>query len=629
MHFIFQQKRSFYLLKKAWLFLFFCLTFVLKAQVFYSTDPTYIAFKTEKNNLITKYHFTYPDSSIINIHNYFLRNFLGNIGLPSPNYLLNYGTNDIGFTFYTPPYKNDMYSESQVNYYRTKGPYANLTGVAGSKKFQTFKMLFTHTYKRVNVAIKFSRYTSQGYYLKQQSYTNNFYLSSNYTTKKERFGYYFYILNNGNKNKENGGILADSLTEVTMLQNKELFPVKLNNATRDNRELKAMFNPYFLLNKKDSSTKVNHFIQFKSAFASNSYQYKDENIASDNYYIITYLDTLRTNDSAHVRKFNNEINYAAVTTNSNFAFSAGYKNEINQVWQKADSVFLNHIATADLTFKKVLTREENQVAKDHQKEIQTHFNFQYIFEGVNKGNYKAENKTVLLLNRTKQRYLYLNLLAEDRSADYIYNYWVSNHFTWFNNGYRSQQQTQAVLGFNLNKYLLASVFVQNINNYLYFDNVALPRQYATTINNLGATVNFTKVFFKHLGTSLEYRLQNTSNATYVRLPKHQATAKLFYTGIFFKNNLQLQIGGQLQMYDSFYAYGYMPSTQAFYLQESYKTKPYPFLDVYLNARIRPVNFFLKIENGLFGFAGTNYSLAQGYYQTDRAFRLGISWTFFD
>lgn len=630
MSFNFYQKVSNYSLKKILLGVFICIGIISKAQVFYSTDPNYLSFKTEKNNLITKYHFWYPDSSIVNLHNYFPRNFLGNIGLPSPNYLLNYGTNDIGFNFCPSPYKNDLYADSQVNYYRTKGPYANLTGVAGSKKFQAFKMLFTHTYKRVNVTLKFSRYTSQGFYLKQQSYTNNFYLSSNYTTKKERFGYYFYVLNNGNKNKENGGIKSDSLTDKTFLDNKELLPVKLNNAARNNRELKVMFNPYFKLNRSaDSSTKVEHFIQLKSAFASNSYQYKDENISSDNYYIITYLDTLRTNDSAHTRKFNNEISYAAVSTNSNFAVSVGYKNEINQVWQKADSVFLNHIATADLVFKKNLTREENQVAIGHQQEIQTHFNVQYIFDGANKGNYKAENRTVLLLDRAKQRYLYLNLLLEDRSADYIYNYWVSNHFTWFNNGYRSQQQTQAILGFNLNKYFASSVFIQNINNYLYFDNVALPRQYSTTLTNLGVNLNFTKVLFKHLGTSLEYRLQNTSNTTYVRLPKHQATAKLFYTGILFKNNLQLQIGGQLQMYDSFYAYGYMPSTQAFYLQENFKTSPYPFLDVYLNARIRPVNFFLKIENALFGFAGKNYSFVQGYYQTDRAFRLGISWTFFD
>ncbi|MEO6303312.1 MAG: putative porin [Bacteroidia bacterium] len=625
-----QQKPFTSINKKIWFWLCFFSCFVSFSQTYYSVDPTYLSFKSEKNNLITNYHNFYPDTSINNLHNFFARNFSGNIGLPSSNYLLSYGTNDLGFNLYPSVYKNDMYADNQVNYYRTKGPYANLTGIAGSKKLQIFKMLFTHTYKdKVNITLKFSRYTSQGFYLRQQSYTNNFYLSSNYKNKSSRLGYYFYVLANGNKNKENGGIRADSLSDKTLLDNKELFPVKLNGATRDNRELRVMFNPYLKLNKGNDSSRINHFIQVKSTFASNAYKYTDDNIATDKYYTIIYLDTARTHDSTHVRKFINEISYAAVTTNSNFALSFGYKNEINQVWQKADSVFSNNIVTADLVFRKTLTPEEAQVEARNKKDIQSHFNFQYIFNGANKGNYKIESKTVLSLNKGKQRYVYLNILAEERSADYIYNYWVSNHFSWFNNGFKPQQQTQAILGINLNKYISTSVFVQNLNNYLYFDNVALAAQYSKPITNMGLNINLSKVFFKHLGLSLNYILQNTSNTSYVRLPKNQATAKLFYTGILFKNNLQLQIGSQVQIYDSFYAYGYMPSTQAFYLQENFRTTPYPFVDVYINARIRPVAFFLKVENAAYGFTGTKYAFMPGYLQTDRAFRLGISWTFFD
>jgi hypothetical protein len=625
----FKQKLSFVIHGKLWLWLFFCFSSISHAQTFYSTDPTYLKSKQERNNLLSNYRFSYPDTSINNFHNYFPRNFLGNIGLPSPTYLLTYGTNDLGFNFYTPPYKNDVFTENQVEYIRSKGPYANLTGIAGSKKFQAFKMLFTHTYKdKINITLKFNRYTSQGFYLKQQSYTNNFFLSSNYTAKNDRFGYYFYILTNGNKNRENGGIVVDSLTETTLLKNKELFAVRLNAATRENKELKGMFNPYFRLNKqRDSTTRSNQYLQLKSSVAANTYKYKSDNDSLDNYYTITYLDTSKTRDSSRVIKIINEINYSAITTNSNFAISFGYKNEFDQVWQKADSLFYNHIANADLSYKRSIAATDS--LKTNGKELETYFNFQYIFKGANAGNYKAESRTILSFNKVKRRLLYFNLLAENRSADYIYNYWISNHFTWFNNGFKPQKQLQAVLGFNLNKYISSSVFIQNTTNYLYFDNVALPQQYTKALTNIGFKLNFTKVFLKHIGVGLNYVFQNTSNTTYVRLPQNQVTAKLFYTGNLFKNNLQLQIGGQFQAYQSFYSYSYMPATQAFYLQEGFKTKPYPFLDIYLNARIHPVSFFLKIENALYGFAGTNYALTQGYYQTDRAFRLGISWTFFD
>ena len=300
---------------------------------------------------------------------------------------------------------------------------------------------------------------------------------------------------------------------------------------------------------------------------------------------------------------------------------------MNTVWQKADSLFTNHIAGTDL-FWKIKFKNADSIIKN-EKEFTSYLNAQYIFSGANNGNYKIESRNTVVFNKQKNTYVFFNALAEERSADYIYNYWVSNHFTWFNNDYKPQQQIQAKLGFHFNNNFTADIFTQNITNYLFFNNVALPEQYSKAFTNFGFNLNFTHVFFKHIGISLNYIFQNTSNPTYIRLPQNQGIAKLFYTGNLFKNNLQLQLGSQLQIYQSFYSYNYMPSTQAFYLQENFKTSPYPFLDVYLNARIKPVTFFIKAENILFGFAGTNYAFAPGYYQTDRAFRFGISWTFFD
>jgi hypothetical protein len=606
---------------------FCCLYFYTSAQNFYSTNPEYLSSKPEKDNLISDFKLSYPDTSINNLHNFFSRNFLGNIGLPSPNYTLNYGTNNLGFNLYANPYKTNSFNESDIEYFTTKGPYANLTGITGSKKLQIFNLLFTNNFKEnLNVTLKFSRYTSQGFYLKQQSYTNNFYLSGNYFSKNKRFGYYAFILNNANKNKENGGIESDSLNQKTLLENKELLPVKITDAVRDNRELKFMINPYLRLNKKHDSVRYfNHFIQLNSSFSKKSFKYSDENIETDKFYSLMYLDTLRTNDSTNIYTVTNNINYTA--TKSNFCFSIGYKNELNAVWQKADSLFTNHIASTDL-FWKIKFKNADSIIKN-EKEFTSYLNAQYIFNGANNGNYKVESRNTFVFNKQKNTYVFFNALAEERSADYIYNYWVSNHFTWFNNGYKPQQQIQAKLGFHLNNNFTADIFIQNITNYLFFNNVARPEQYSKTLTNFGFNLNFTHVFFKHMGIGLNYIFQNTSNPTYIRLPQNQGIVKLFYTGNLFKNNLQLQLGSQLQMYQSFYSYNYMPSTQAFYLQENFKTSPYPFLDIYLNARIKPATFFIKVENVLFGFAGTNYAFAPGYYQTDRAFRLGISWSFFD
>ncbi|MES2680736.1 MAG: putative porin [Bacteroidota bacterium] len=612
-----------------------CVTFLLffyfasQAQVFISRNPQYLKKKTEQDNLTAAFQQAYPDTTVTHLNNFFPRNFMGNVALPSPEYFFSYGTEPLGFRFLNPPITNDRIKDAQVEYFRSKGPYADLSAMGGSKLMQAFKMIFTHTYKeKVNITLRFNRYSSQGFYLKQQTYANNFFMSSNYTAKNKRFGYYAYVLNNGNKNQENGGIEAVMLTDSTVNMNKALFPVKLNGANRDNRETKLMINPWLRLNKaKDSTASTGHFLQLKSRGSLSAYKYKDTRIIDDQYYRLIYLDTVSTLDSSHVKQLSNELDYTLISADDKFGFSAGYKNEITQVWQHSGNRFHNHILVSNAVYRSAILKSDSTTVS--QQSLESAFRLEYVLEGFNSGNYKLESNSLYNFNSQKRRNVFLNLLYEKRSVDRIYNNWTSNHFIWADNGYSAQEQLQAKAGINFGRVFSASVLFQNIYNYLYFDELALPRQYTKTINNTAFTLNYSDVFFKHLGLVLNYTYQGTSNSYLVRVPKNSGTAKLFYTGNLFKNNLQLQIGSQLQVYQEFYAYDYMPATQVFYLQNSFQTAVYPFVDVFLNARIRPVSFFLKMENALSGLAGNNYAFVPGYYQPPRAFRFGLSWVFFD
>ncbi len=602
--------------------------FTGRAQVYYSTSSNYLKVKTEKNNLTSNYHYAYPDTNITELNNFFPRNFMGNVGLPSPTYLFGYGTGDLGFRLFDPPLTNDRISEKQVEYYRSKGPYANLTGIAGSKLLQIFKLSFTHTYKdKINFTLKFNRYSSQGFYKNQQTYANNFYLSSNYATRSGRLGYYFYVLSNGNKNQENGGIKDVLLNDSTSGLNKSLLPIKLSGATRANREIKLMFNPWLRLNRVgDSLHGLDHYLQVKTHIGFNTFRYKDTRIYDDKFYNLYHLDTTLTLDSANLRQFSNALAYSLLSRNGNIAFSAGYKNEVSSLWQKSADVFYNHIVTSDFAYRKNLAATDSLKSRN----LESAINGQYIVSGINSGNFKIESNSFFAFNARKNRLVFLDALYEKRNPDYIYNYWISNHFRWENNGCKPQEQLQLRLGSRLGKSFSAHVFYSAINHYLYFDTQALPNQYNSSIANIGVTLGYTQVFFKHLGLLLNYTYQSTSAAAYIRMPQNAGTAKLFYSGNLFKNNLQLQVGSQLQVYQGFTPYGYMPATQVFYLQDRYTTDVYPYVDVFINARIRPVAFFLKMENALGnGAAGNNYFFVPGYYQPDRAFRFGLSWTFFD
>lgn len=607
--------------------LLFFFSITISAQVFYSTDKKYILQKTEQNNLHTQFVSAYPDSSVAELSNFLPRNFMGNNGLPSPRYIIDYGTKDIGFKLYTNPQTINMFNEKNVAYLQTKGPYASLTGIAGSKQLQIFKLQFATSFKnKLNLNLKFNRYGSVGYYLRQQTFINNFYLSSNYTSKNKRSGFYTYIFNNSTKNQENGGLKKDSLNDFDVTESKDLYAVKITSAIRDNKEYTLLFNPWFKLNKTpDSVSNYNHYIQCKTKFNFNIYKYKDDNSDIDKYYNLFYLDTAKTRDSTRIFQFINDVNYTILKSNNTFAASIGYRNETNKVYQYRDSLFYNDMITTDFVFRKTF-REKDTSIKNYVK-LESQFNAAYIFYGANIGNYKVESKSILTFNKNEN--IFFNFLFEKRNADYIYNYWVSNHYQWFNNGFKPQEVLQAKLGYTFNKKFSLSAIYENTYNYLLFDNLAYPRQYNNTLHTLSINASYNLVLFKHLGVYVNQIYQTTSNTSYINIPASISTARLFYTGNLFKNNLQLQIGGQVQRYSSFFGAGYNPAMQTFYIQDRVKTGDFLYTDMFLNARIKPVQFFLKVENALHTLVGRNYALVPGYYQPDRAFRFGLTWLFFD
>lgn len=565
------------------------------------------------------------------------RNYMGNLGLPTPTYMLSYKSKPLGFNLYDLPFGNDIISRQQVQYFRSKGPFAALTGIAGSKQEQTFRLLFTQTFKSgLNFTVRFNRFGSLGYYLKQQTFTNNFYTSQNYTTKNNRFGFYSYFLFNKVKYQENGGIKYDTLIRDNPTIGKDLLAVNLSNAKRTVRETYAAFNPWLKLNKGNDSGRVSHYIDYKLSYTGNYYWYQDAGLPYDGFYNTVYLDTIVTDDSTHLRQFTNRVNYTFKLNRIGFGAYAGYSHEYNILHQFTDSIFAHQLAYGSLFYEKLFLNKDSS-GINRNKFFSSRVTYSSVLDGPNNGDMKLEWNSELgfRLNEKgigtkKTSRIYLSVLSEQRHPDFIYNYWYANNFRWSNN-FKPVNLFQSKLGLsNSSTGLSANILWQNVANYLYFDSLtALPKQSNVVISNWQYNLNFNYVFFKHLGLRLNLYYQSTNKSSLVRIAPGAASGSIYYTGILFKKNLQLQIGVQGEYYQKFKALAYMPATNQYYLQNRHYTGEYPFVDVYLNARIRPVQFFVKIENVLYGALGSNYDFVPGYMQPDRAFRFGLTWLFFD
>ena len=171
------------------------------------------------------------------------------------------------------------------------------------------------------------------------------------------------------------------------------------------------------------------------------------------------------------------------------------------------------------------------------------------------------------------------------------------------------------------------VLAQNMDNQLYMNTYAEPAQVPYSIKNLAVYIRKDILLFKHLGLNLGYTYQTSSNEWVFSVPHNVANGALYYQGNLFKKALNLQIGFSAQFFSSFYGYNYMPATNMFYSQNSVRVGNYPYVDFFLNARIKPVRIFVKIDQVAQGFLGHNYSLAPGYLQNDRAFKFGVNWIF--
>ena len=606
------------------LIFFIGLFFELKSQVFYPVDSSYISVLThEQKTNYKSFKYQKIDTSISHIQNYSPRNTNGSYGLPSSPLCFKYETFRLGFNFYRAPYQNDVFNHNHIVYYQTKGPYANLTGIAGSKQEQNFDFLFSNTLKnKLNVTLGFKRYGSLGFYKQQQTFTNNFYTTSHYKSKSNRVGYFAFFLYNKNKHLENGGLKYDTVFKENININKQLLALNLSAAKRELRQTTVNFNPWYRLNKiEDSSTVFSHYINYEIEYQSNFSKYLDNGISTDKYYQLNYLDTLKTNDSSHWRNFSNAIHYVLDIKPIHSKLQIGFRNEFNQTYQHGfDSVIKNNSMQAGFYI--------------NDKAYNGFIKASYIVNGGNANDYQIEInneiiKKMVIKEKSFSYKLIINFSSEKRHADYFYNRWISNHYQWKNN-FVPIEKVQSTIGIaSLNNRFGFGVISQNIKNQIYLNELVSPEQTSATIQNMNAFIYKDFLVLKHLGLNVKYNYQSSSYQAITSLPTHIFNSALFYQGALFKNALQLQVGFNATYFSEFNGMAYSPALNMYYVQTQKKVGNYPYVDFFINARIKPVQFFIKIDHVTQGFFGSNYSLTPNYIQNDRAFKFGINWLFFD
>ncbi len=581
-------------------------------------DSTILSVSTAEEQKLSIYNSTKgADTVLDNHHNYYQTGVLGNIGLPSYSLLATDNSQSGFFNWITLNNRNDLFTDKQpVSFYPQGKIYTKVFAAVGQKQEQVFKLIHSQNIKRVNISLQFNRYSCFGFYTYQKTITDNLLFSSHATTKNGRLGYNFYYMYNKLKYQLNGGIDSSKVDfSKNVLVDKQLFPVNLSTAKQNLRTSEVNFSAFFRLNKTDKgASATSHTLVYESNYQSNYWLFTDGLADSGRYaHNYFYIKNPGSNDSISFKKLLNSLVYK-IDFIDKVVFFAGYKNEFSHYHQFFnDTLNLNHILVSGLKFQNL-------------KNFRIKANAEYVVAGYNTNSWQFGAD--IYSKPLKDFYVTANIQASSKMPSYMSLVYFSPHSIWTNSFVNVFTQN-AKLEFGSNKYRFTiGAFVQQQQNQIYFDTLALPQQYkgSTLISRFYVQKDL-KLGPLHFNNTVNY--QTTQNTDIIRLPQLNTSHQLYVEAKLFKKNLWLQVGFQARYISSFKANAYMPATNQFYLQNTKEYGNYVFVDFFVNAQIERFRFFLMASHLNQGISGSNYMLCPNYAMPDRSLKAGLTWMFFD
>lgn len=210
----------------------------------------------------------------------------------------------------------------------------------------------------------------------------------------------------------------------------------------------------------------------------------------------------------------------------------------------------------------------------------------------------------------------------NQEAPYLMNHYVSNHFIWENDfGKIRRFRVGGKLNIPQTKSFL-NVGVENLQNYIYFNEKCLPTQHGGSVQILSASLNQNfKLGVLHIDNKLTY--QTSTDETVIPLPKFSIYSNLY---ILFKvcGVLDVQLGVDCDYYTKYKSIAYQPATMSFYNQREIEVGNYPFMNAYANMKLDKARFYVMFSHVNQGMTGNNYFVLPHYPLNPRKFQIGVS-----
>ena len=542
-------------------------------------------------------------------------------------------------------------------YYNTRIPMTILSYNTGGTSENTQDRLSAVFSGNVNKAIEIGAAMdyiySKGTYNEQSTSDFTWRVFGSYTGDRYELQAFFNSYNF--LNKESGGITDDRyITDPAEVQggtttvNNKTIPTNLNNAHSriygTELYLNHRYKIGFYENHRDPETDtivsrtyipVTSFI-WTTNYKSNRHLFLNSGIENDTtFFDNTYFSLQGTNDETSYWKLANTLGVSMLegfNKYAKFGLAAYVTHEFRKYTQLTDTIESSSAESGRLTalpqYSIPHTYTENliwvggQLTKQQGSIITYNATAQFGLVGSVAGDidisgdistkFKLKNDSVKISG-----YGYF----KNKAVPYLINNYISNHFIWQNDfGKERRVRVGGMLDFPLTR-TKANVGVENIQNYIYFNNSGLPTQDGGNVQIFSATIdqNFKFGIF-NWNNSLTY--QTSTNESILPLPKFAIYSNMFLQ-FTIARVLNVQFGVDCNYYTKYHAPAYNPATMTFHTQQEVECGNFPFMNVYANMKLKKTRFFVMMSHFNESFMGGNFAIPH-YPLNGMKFQMGLS-----
>jgi hypothetical protein len=600
--------------------------------------------------------------------------YLGNIGSSSVSNIYTDRKERNNFLLINP-YNTYMSTFSNTKYVNTRKPFTMLTYTNGGEddiKEETLEAFHTQNIsKYFNAGLKFNLISANGQYKFQKIVNNAFKMFTSY----ERPKYKFYANFNLNKIKadENGGIMNDSLVTDSTFENTTDIPTVFEGTQqgimRDPDVLTTIKNLSLLIvqeldiittDRSDTLMpekemkfipSITHILEYDRSIRMHRDKAPNTGLEEGLYNKI-YFNPEYTLDSVYYRQLNNALRFKLkkISKKRNIIMHLDLTHELlkysfytpsdNQINYAGDTSALFRF-TGQKFYPDTLNRKRllsNMAASfnvlySKTDIFESNIWASYFFSGYKAGSHRINAEFISFLsNAANKSFIKLLLNYKNEKPDFLLNNFYSNYYIW-DNDFKSVKNAEIDLKYvNPLRKIETGVNYSLFTDYIYFDTSSLPQQYEKYLSVI--SLHLTKFFEFWKFRSLNKLVgQFVNNSDYLSVPEFAVHNSTYIEHEFFfkwtGGRLRTMLGFDIYYNTKFYANAYNPALGLFHQQNEKKLGNYPYLDVFLNIKLKRTRFFLKYEHVNSGLIYKNYFSVLHYPRNERMFKAGISWTFYD